>query len=401
MKILWINNIFLHPTNKGGQIRTLEMLRRLHQRHEIHYVAFDDPANPEGPRRSHEYSTRSHPVAYQIAPKRSARFLAQLAAGVFSPLPVVVSRKRSPEMRRLIEQLTAREQYDCIVCDFLTPSINIPNLERCLLFQHNVETMIWRRYVDNASDPVRRAYFRLQARRLENYERRICRLVARVVAVSDTDAETMRKMFDVRDVVAVPTGVDVDYFEPPDPPPPKTTDLAFVGSMDWLPNVDGIHYFVNEVLPLIRKHRPGCSLSIIGRTPPDSIAALGNRDPLIRVTGTVPDIRPHVWSSKVSIVPLRIGGGTRLKIYESMAARVPVVSTSIGAEGLDVRHAEHIRLADSPDDFARHCLDLLDNTAEHRRQAAAARELVESRFSWDRVACCFETFLTNVGPKRQ
>ena len=398
MKILWVNNIFLHPTTKGGQIRTLEMLRRLHQRHEIHYVSFDDPDNREGPRRASEYSTRSHAIRYQIAPKRSLRFLAQLAAGVVSSLPVVVARKRSAEMRSLLAELIEREHFDCVVCDFLTPSINLPQLERAVLFQHNVESMIWRRYVDNAADPLRRAYFRLQARRLENYERRVCRQVARVIVVSQTDAETMQKMFGVQDVFPVPTGVDVDHFVPPDPPPALTTDLAFVGSMDWLPNIDGIQYFVSEVMPLIRKTRPACSLAIIGRTPPPSILELARQDPTIRVTGTVPDIRPHLWSSAVSIVPLRIGGGTRLKIYESMAARVPVVSTTIGAEGLDVRHPEHIRLADSAEDFARHCLGLLDDPVERRRQADAALDLVASRFSWEHVTRCFESLLTPAQP---
>lgn len=394
MKILWVNNIFLHPTTKGGQIRTLEMLRRLHQRHEIHYVAFDDPDHPEGPRRAPEYSAHSHAVRYQIAPKRSFRFLAQLAAGVVSPLPVVVARKRSAEMRRLLSRLIEQERFDCVVCDFLTPSINLPHLERAVLFQHNVESMIWRRYVDNATNPLRRVYFQLQARRLEQYEERVCRQVARVIAVSQTDAETMQKMFGIKNVFPVPTGVDTEYFAPPDPPPSLTTDLAFVGSMDWLPNVDGIDYFAREVLPIIRKRRPWCSLAIIGRTPPPSIVELARQDPAITVTGTVPDIRPHLWSAAVSIVPLRIGGGTRLKIYESMAAKVPVVSTSIGAEGLEVRHPEHIRLADTAEDFARQCLDLLKNPVEHRRQAGAAYDLVASRFSWERVTRCFEALLT-------
>jgi glycosyltransferase involved in cell wall biosynthesis len=127
--------------------------------------------------------------------------------------------------------------------------------------------------------------------------------------------------------------------------------------------------------------------------PPPSVLALGRGDPLIRVTGAVPDIRPELWSAAVSVVPLRIGGGTRLKIYEAMAGRVPVVSTSIGAEGLDVRHPENIRLADSPEAFAAACCELLESAGERERQASAAWNMVAERFSWKQVADRFEQIL--------
>jgi glycosyltransferase involved in cell wall biosynthesis len=159
----------------------------------------------------------------------------------------------------------------------------------------------------------------VQANRMFRFERQACRAAARVVAVLEQDACTMRELFGVTRVTAIPTGVDIVGFTPPAPPPDKTFDLVFVGSMDWLPNVDGIQWFVREVLPLIRRQRPECSLAIVGRRPPSSITALGIGDERVRVTGTVPDIRPLLWSAAVSIVPLRIGSGTRLKIYEAMA----------------------------------------------------------------------------------
>jgi glycosyltransferase involved in cell wall biosynthesis len=253
--------------------------------------------------------------------------------------------------------------------------------------------MIWRRRAQHASDPLRRWYYQLQASRMFRFERQACRAAARVVAVSERDARTMRELFGVTRVTAIPTGVDIEGLTPLDPPPDQTIDLVFVGSMDWLPNVDGIQWFVREVLPLIRRQRPECSVAIVGRTPPASIAALGRDDERIRVTGTVPDIRPLLWSAAVSIVPLRIGGGTRLKIYEAMAARVPVVSTTVGAEGLEVHHPDDIRLADSPEAFAAACSELLANAELRRRQTAAARDMVVARFSWEHVAGCFERVL--------
>lgn len=389
MKILWIKTDFLHPTTRGGQIRTLEMLRRLHERHEIHYVAFEDPAEPEGLARSGEYCSRAYPVRHNVPSKRSPAFAAQLASGLFSALPVAVDRYRSAEMERAVTELRRTHNFDSVICDFLAPAPNIADFRGCILFQHNVETTIWDRHVQHAADPIRRAYLRAQARKMRAYEGEVCRAVSGIVAVSETDADLMRSMFSVSDVTAVPTGVDLEYFTPAEPSG-QTADLVFVGSMDWLPNVDGMKWFVRDILPLIRKRRPDCSVAIVGRRPGPEIEAMAAADPLIRVTGTVPDIRPFVWGSAVSIVPLRIGGGTRLKIFESMAAQTPVVSTRVGAEGLDVRSPEHILLADEAGDFAASCLRLLDDPGERRRMAASARELVRSRFSWNAVAQMFE-----------
>lgn len=392
MKILWVKTDFLHPARRGGQIRTLEMLRRLHTRHEIHYVAFDEPANPEGPRRSSEYCTRAYPIPHHVPRRGSPAFAGQVAAGLFSSLPVALSRYRSPAMKRAVAQLRATGRFDSIVCDFLAPAPNLERLEECVLFQHNVETVIWERHRDHAPDPVRKFYFGLQARRMFAYERHVCRSVAHVIAVSEPDADQMRLRFGLSAVTAVPTGVDLDYFAPPDSTPPAT-DLVFVGSMDWLANIDGVTYFAREILPLIRKQRPDCSLAIVGRYPSPEVQALGRGDPAIQVTGTVPDIRPYLWGARVSIVPLRIGGGTRLKIYESMAAKAPVVSTSVGAEGLEVHPPEEIRIADDPEAFAGACLDLLEDPVARARQAQAGWETVSRRFSWERAAQCFEETL--------
>jgi len=170
--------------------------------------------------------------------------------------------------------------------------------------------------------------------------------------------------------------------------------------MDYMANVDGVLYFVSEILPLIRRQRPDCRVTIVGRKPPEEIKALSLADPLIEVTGTVPDVRPYLWRSAVSIVPLRVGGGTRLKIYESMAARTAVVSTSIGAEGLSIHPPDDIRLADTPEAFARECVQLLDNEVERERVAEAGRLMVSQNFSWDKVSRCFEEVLKSCTIRR-
>ncbi len=395
MKILWVKTDYLHPTTRGGQIRTLEMLRCLHRNHEVHYVCFDDGENDEGPRRSSEYSTRAYAVPHYVPARRSARFIGQLAAGLISPLPVSVARYKSAAMKERIAKLLAAERFDSLVCDFLFPTPNIPDMSRAVLFQHNVESTIWRRHVEQASNAASRSYLSLQAKRMYAYEKQICRRAAYVISVSEPDRKIMQSEFGVEKVDDVETGVDLAYFAPPGSTE-SCADLVFVGSMDWLPNIDGVKFFVEEILPRIRVRKPDCKVAIVGRRPSPSIEQLARRDRNLIVTGTVPDVRPWLWGSSVSIVPLRIGGGTRLKIFEAMAAKLPVVATAIGAEGLPVQSGRHLRIADAPDAFAAACLDLLDNPEQGRSVADRAFELVSARFSWEAVTRKFESILDRV-----
>jgi len=391
VKILWIKSDFLHPTTKGGQIRTLEMLRRLHARHQVHYVAFAGADAGEELRRSGEYCDQAYPIDHKVPSHRSLGFAWQLVQGLISRLPVAVARYRSAAMRRTLDRLRQTEHFDTVVCDFPIPAVNFRRPQKYILFQHNVETIIWRRHAETAKSGLRRAYFEQQARKMLVYEQSVCRAAQHVIAVSALDAQLMREMFGLSEVSFVDTGVDIAHFAR-QPAPPKA-DLVFVGSMDWRPNIDGIQYFVRSVLPLIRKTRPDCSLVVAGRDPTPEIMALATADPRIKVTGTVPDVRPYLWGSTVSIVPLRIGGGTRLKIYESMAAKTAVVSTTTGAEGLVIDPPRTIRIADSPEDFAAQCLELLGNEDARNQQVEAAWQMVASRFSWDVIARQFEEIL--------
>jgi len=304
----------------------------------------------------------------------------------------MVARKRVPAVTTMIETLLSAERFGVVVCDFLTPVVNLPLNQAFILFEHNVETIIWRRYAAGAANLVRRAFFRSQTDRMLAFERAACRRAAHVITVSEADAKLLGEMCGISHVSSVPTGVDVEYFCRRTPADASNPGLVFAGSMDWMPNIDAVLWFVREVLPLIRRQIPQCSLTIAGRRPAAEIRALAD-DPLIRVTGTVDDIRPFLWGGKVSVVPLRIGSGTRLKIYEAMAAETPVVTTTIGAEGLDVSSPQNIRIADTPEAFANACVDLLTDPEARARQTAAALRLVRERFSWEKVAACFEETL--------
>jgi glycosyltransferase involved in cell wall biosynthesis len=296
MKILWVNSDFLHPTTRGGQIRTLETLKRLHRRHEIHYAALLRPST-RGLERSAEYCTKAYPVPHQAPPQFTPRFCRHVCESHFSKLPVAVLRYRSEGLKRQVENLTRREKFDAIVCDFLFSAPNIPDPGAAILFQHNIESIIWKRHAEHARTRLLRMYFQGQYERMLRYEERMCQAVKRIVAVSEDDATTMQSLYGVATVAAVPTGVDLDYFAAPPNAPPPTTDLVFLGSMDWRPNIDAVRWFVAGILPLIRRRYPECSLTVAGRNPTAEVRHGGRRSPVPvgfrRVHRSAPHRRRH------------------------------------------------------------------------------------------------------------
>jgi glycosyltransferase involved in cell wall biosynthesis len=394
MKILWICPFFLHPTDRGAQIRTLGMLKELHKRHEIHFAALNDPQNLQGPRRSSEYSSRHFSIEHSAPARGSVGIIPQLAGSILNPMPMAVSRYASKRLKQKIGALIAAEHYDSIVCDFLAAAPNLRDLKQCVLFQHNVETTIWQRHVEQSRSLLKKIFFQMQASKMEAYERKICRTAKRVIAVSDIDASRMKLMFGIETVSSVPTGVDVEYFAPRGAAPP-VSDMVFCGSMDWLPNVDAVEYFLAEVLPLIREQMPGATFTIAGRSPDARVLKAVHGLSGVCVTGKVEDMRPYLWGAKISVVPIRIGGGTRLKIYECMAAGVPVVSTTVGAEGLRYNDGEDILLADDPGVFAAACVRLLSDDASRLSIAQNALKRAQREFSWEAVSREFEAILEN------
>jgi len=393
LKLLWVKSDFLHPTTRGGQIRTLETLRVLHQRHEVHYLGLTEDLQGEGVRRAGEYSRHSYAVEHRARDKRSIGFAVELLQGLVSPLPVAVARWKSEALRERLGTLLKQEKFDSVVCDFLFPAPHFDDLSGVTLFQHNVEAQIWKRHAEHGATSLHRAYFRMQSQRMEVYEGQVCRDSRRVIAVSEADAGMMRKQYGVQRVDAVATGVNLDYFAQSSKAEPRQ-DLVFVGSMDWMPNEDGMRWFVGEVWPKIRKGR-NCQLAIVGRNPGAEIQRMGESGEGVTVTGTVPDVRPWLHGGRICIVPLRIGGGTRLKVYEAMAAGLPVVSTTVGAEGLDYSDGDNLRIADSAEDFAEACLELLADEDQRRRIADQARQLVRERYSWQAVTGRFEELLVH------
>jgi sugar transferase (PEP-CTERM/EpsH1 system associated) len=402
VKILWLKSELLHPVDKGGKIRTYQMLKHLKRDHKITYLALASPADaPESFERASEYCHKLVTVRWHERKKFSPRFYLDLGLNLVSPLPYALQKYRSSAMREAIGREINKDQYTVVVCDFLAPSVNfkwrggVPSV----LFQHNVESMIWQRHYETQTDKLKKAFFHNQWQKMLAYERTACRSFDAVIAVSEVDRDMMRDQFGIRAVYDVPTGVDTDYFRPGGKINREPHNLVFTGSMDWLPNEDAIRYFTEQVMPRIKQSVPGATLTIVGRNPHPSLLEMSKRDSSLVVTGRVEDVRPYMERASVYIVPLRIGGGTRLKIYEAMAMEKPVVSTTIGAEGLPVRDGLELLLADTPEDFANAVVRLLNDETVAGALGARASAMVRERFGWDKAsesfaAICEQTCLS-------
>ena len=196
----------------------------------------------------------------------------------------------------------------------------------------------------------------------------------------------MQQQYGVENVYDVPTGVDTAFFRPSGELTLKPHNLVFTGSMDWLPNEDAIRYFTEQIMPRIRQEVPGVTLTVVGRDPYPGLVELSKRDSSVIVTGRVDDVRPYMEEAAVYVVPLRIGGGTRLKIYEAMAMEKAIVSTSVGAEGLPVTDGKEIFIADTPEQFAAAVVKLLTNPSFAKEVGEQARQTVVEKFGWSGVA---------------
>lgn len=389
MRLLWLKPGGLWPPHAGGRLRSLRIVSELSRRHEV------DVVTTHGPGEDPLELQRELPTCRQVvsmphaAAKRGSRaFMGALARSWSSPLPVDLWRWQVAGLRREAARRLASGETDVCIADFLSAMPNLPRAPcgPIVLFEHNVEHVIWRRLA--STGPLwRRALLEVEWRKLRRYEAAACRRARLTIAVSAGDAEALSRLAPAARVRAVPTGVDTAYFRPKGDASPAP-GLVFTGSMDWYPNEDAILHFIKTTLPRIRAEVPDASLTIVGRNPSPALRAA--EAPGIRVTGTVDDVRPFVAEAAVYVVPLRVGGGTRLKLFEALAMGKAVVSTTVGAEGLPLEPGQHFVEADGPVDFARAVVGLLRSPEQRRRLGAAGRRLVETRYSWSQVAVEFE-----------
>ena len=394
LRMLWVKVGGLWPLNTGGRLRSFHLLRELSKHHDVTLLT------THGPEEDPEELARQLPDCRDVcslphtpAKKNSGRFFFDLARSWMSTLPVDLYKNRIKALQTAVNDRLATGRFDLVVADFLVAMPNVPldgNMP-VLHFSHNVEYMIWQRLGATEQRLPHRALLALEWRKMRRYELEACRRADFTVAVSEQDREQLGEGLDHPRIGAIATGVDLDYFRVGDREREAGKEIVFCGSMDWFPNEDAMLHFMEATLPRVREVIPDVTVTIVGRNPSETLRSAA-RQAGVEVTGTVPDVRPFVHRAAVYIVPLRIGGGTRLKIYEALAMGKAVVSTHIGAEGLPLEEGTHIVRADDPADFAGEVIALLEDPARREALGNAGRALMEERFSWAQVAREFEQY---------
>lgn len=386
MRILWVKANKILPVSSGGDIRSFNLLRQLAASDEVVFFSYYDGA--VDPQYEDELRKRlPGSICVCTGKKQDSTFARGIDYLVRLPqaAPYAVSRFASAKVRDRLSHLISQNRPDVAICDFLDAAVNFPRrlTVPSVLFQHNVESEIWRRHSETTTNPLKRQMFKLEFARMLRYERATVAKFDRVIAVSEHDRSLMSRWVTPARIDVVPTGVDLSQFQASGSSDQLSPLVLFVGAMDWEPNIDAVERFCTTSWPVIATKTPGARFRIVGRNPDQRVQSL--RSFSVEVTGSVPSVVGHLREAAVVVVPLRIGGGTRLKIYEAMAAGKAVVSTKIGAEGLDVNHAKDIWLVDDPAEMAEPVIRLLQDHELRRRLGSGAAEQA-AKFDWSAVA---------------
>ena len=402
MKILWVKGDRLLPVQNGGNIRSYHIARYLAQHHSLTFFSYYSGAKDS----AYEAELKAQfPDSLALCTgqpeldswQRGLDYLWHLS----DPVPYAVSRFSFAAVQKQLGQWFEQRAFDVVVCDFLDAAINFPEELKIptVLFQHNVESEIWRRHAENGSGWLKKSAYRIEFSKMKKYEQDMVRRFQHVIAVSENDARLIGTWVERSRVSVVPTGVDLRKFEPDLNRTEVQPLVMFVGAMDWMPNVDAVEYFCRAVWPSVLQRVPSARFRVVGRNPNTRIQALACEN--VEITGLVPSVVEHLREAAVVVVPLRVGGGTRLKIYEAMAVGRAVVSTTIGAEGLDVHDNRDIILADAQAKFADAIVELLNDHALRRGYEREAAELA-AKYDWPAVAGRFgEVLQQMVGSSKE
>jgi polysaccharide biosynthesis protein PslH len=393
VNILFLSQVLPYPLDAGPKVRSYYVLKHLAQRHQVTLAAFVRATDtPEA--QAHLRTVVTHLVACPI--RRTAwGEAAAMGRSLISGEPVLITRDHAPEMVALVQQLMAETAFDAVHADqlWMAPfalaaraAANSGRRQpRLILDQHNAVHLIPGRLAESAGNPLMRYGWRREARQMARYEASACLAFDRVVTVTDNDSQALRRLYPngvAPKFTVIPICIDSQTIarqSRADAP-----GILFLAGMHWPPNADGARWFDEAILPAIRASVPRARFLAVGRQPPESLLrpeAAG----FIEAPGYVNQVEPFWARSQVFVVPLRAGGGMRVKILDAWAQGLPIVSTTIGAEGLIYRHGENILIADTPQDFARAVVSILQDADLAQRLAAAGRDNVEQHYDWQRI----------------
>jgi sugar transferase (PEP-CTERM/EpsH1 system associated) len=395
LRILLLTPSLPYPPIWGFGIRVLQLARELSRRHRVTLLCYGgDGAREE--EAANAAAVRAVCDAVHVVPpprllggKRGAQ-----ALSLFSPLSFQTASLRSRAMQEKLTRLLMTQDFDLVqVESSQMAGFDFGTRTPVVLDEHNLEYELLFRLYQGERAPGRRLYNWAEYAKFRREEQAAWRRASACLLTSGREADILRGLLPTKPATVVPNGVDIDYYRPSDTPP-QPDSLVFTGLMSYRPNIDGAVFFAEEVLPRIHQTRPDVTLAIVGAGAGDEVLRLAG--PRVTVTGQVPDTRDWFRPASVAIVPLRMGSGTRLKVLEGLAMGKPMVSTSVGCEGIHVTDGEHLLIADAPQHFADGVLRLLSDPALAHDLARRGRALVEREYGWAAITAHLEAFYAQV-----
>ena len=380
MKILFLSPTVPFPLTDGGRIRVFNLLKQIATKNEVTLLALEtQPTDADGVAELQGLGVQVHLVPNTSTLPRVS--LGTLVKAFLRRQPITVARYDLPAYRQKFKELVATETFDLVHYEmFHTAQFHTETNLPKVLSQQNVDSAIWRRLCSETVNPFYKFAYWTQQLAFQRYERVLSPKFDAVTCTSDIDAAVFQQHCSEDIIEIIPNGVDVRHYQP-DFVSEAPAHLIYIGSMDWYPNEDAVGFFADEVLPQIQENVREVRFSIVGGNPSARVEKLAERDRIV-VTGRVPEIKPYFAEATVFVVPLRIGSGTRLKILEALAMGKAIVSTSVGAEGLDLRDSEEIFIADEPAAFADAVTRLLTDDSLRRRIGERGRARVEQDYDW-------------------
>jgi polysaccharide biosynthesis protein PslH len=388
MKILVISPNLPYPTDTGGSIRIFNLIKNLSRENEIDLLSYDyGSTNEEWIKEIKILCTHVHLIAKQ---RQSAlRQVVDVTMRFLRNEPYSLKYAESKGMKKAIKDLTTSNRYDVVQIEHsyaagMYRHIHKWQNTRTVLSLHNIASQQYHRIYQHEKSIFKRVKLAMDWLPMRSWEPATAMKFDKVVVVSDSDRETLKQKATGANIYVIPNGIDTAS-QQPIPMMENRKNVLIVGTLDYEPNVDAILYFNESIFPLLLDKASDATLTIVGRNPGPEIESLAD-DRSIRIAANVPDVRRYYQEAAVSAVPLRSGGGTRIKILESMALGVPVVSTSIGCEGLEAIDGDHILIADRPADFAQKIYDVISDINLAKRIAENARRLIENKYDWNMIA---------------
>ncbi|MDR1486133.1 MAG: glycosyltransferase family 4 protein [Planctomycetaceae bacterium] len=391
MKILVLDEWIPSICNSGKSIRTFELLSPLADRHSVTYLV-----NQLGKvQDEHLQKMRAagfhvicvpRPLIYASVPS----ILFGTIPALFDPLPISVRQHTSNKFAEMVKRLFETNQFDVVHIEWSNYAVYTKFIHDIPTFActHNVEYLSWQRYFETARNPFKKMLGLHEWKKMYRFEKNFYPQLDYISTVSQEDAQLVQKEFGMDRVCVIPNGVAISYYDEVENVP-TAGKIVYCGSMDANVNQDAVMYFLREIFPLVLSRNPSVKFQVIGRNPPEWLLKFSSDK--VSFTGSIKDVRIPLKEAMLEVVPLRIAGGSRLKILEAFAAKVPVLSTTIGAEGLDVKIHESIEIADTPAEFAAKCLELLENRNLRDKLIANGRQVVDKQYDWSRISPLVES----------